>query len=119
MPRYALDTNVFIDAFADSAFDSALRTFLERAAPLTHLNAVVIQELRAGARSEAQASALQNAVFDVFARRGRVFGPSPDAFKECGRVLAALWREDGVPFATGRGPSSTTSSWLPPVANRA
>ena len=98
MPKYTLDTNVFIDAFGDSAFETALRSFLERAAPLTHLNAVVIQELRAGARSEAQAAALQDAVFDVFERRGRGFGPSPDAFKECGRVLATLWREDGVPF---------------------
>lgn len=98
MPKYTLDTNIFIDAFASPTGDVALGAFLERAAPMTHLNAVVVQELRAGARTDAQATALQDAVFDVFERRGRVFGPSPEAFKECGRVLAALWRRDGVPF---------------------
>ena len=98
MPKFTLDTNIFVDAFASPAGDAALNAFLQRAAPLTHLNAVVMQELRAGAGTEAQAAALQDVVFDVFERRRRVFGPSPDAFKECGRVLAALWRQDGVPF---------------------
>ena len=27
-----------------------------------------------------------------------VFGPSPAAFKDCGRILAAMSRKDGVPF---------------------
>jgi predicted nucleic acid-binding protein len=99
MPKYTLDTNVFIDAFATPAADTGLAAFLERAAPLTDLNAVVVQELRAGARTDAQTTALQDGVFDLFERRGRVFGPSPDAFKECGRVLAALWRGDGIRFS--------------------
>jgi predicted nucleic acid-binding protein len=98
VPKFTLDTNIFIDAFADSAADAALDAFLQRAAPLTHLNAVVMQELRAGAVTDAQATALQDLVFDAFECRGRVFGPSPSAFKECGRVLSEMWRRDGVAF---------------------
>jgi predicted nucleic acid-binding protein len=77
---------------------SALNEFLERGAPVTRLHAVVVQELRAGAHTPRQARALESTVFGPFERRGRVFGPSPEAFKECGRVLATLWRKDGVPF---------------------
>jgi predicted nucleic acid-binding protein len=97
-PKYTLDTNLYIDAFANPIAEASVDAFLERAAPQTHLSAVVVQELRAGARTTAQAEALQRMIFAVFERRDRLFGPSPDAFKECGRILAALWRKDGVPF---------------------
>ena len=98
MPKYTIDTNLWIDAFADETAEAALDAFLERAAPLTHLNAVVVQELRAGAGTPSQARTLERDIFRVFEQRGRVYGPSPAAFKECGRILAALWRKDGVPF---------------------
>ena len=98
VPKYTIDTNLWIDAFANEAAEAALDTFLERAASVTHLNAVVVQELRAGAGTPPQARALDAAVFGVFERRGRVFGPSPAALKDCGRILAAMWRKDGVPF---------------------
>lgn len=44
------------------------------------------------------ARALQGGIFDAFERRERIVGPSVAAFKECGRVLAALFRDDGVPY---------------------
>ena len=62
------------------------------------MSAVVMQELRAGAITDAQASALDKGIFEVFERRQRLVAPSVAAFKECGRVLAALFRKDGVPF---------------------
>ena len=98
MPAFTLDTNIFINAFTNDAAEAELAWFLDGAAPVTHLNAVVVQELRAGARTVAQAAALQERVFEAFERRRRVFGPSRGAFKECGRVLAELWHRDGVPF---------------------
>jgi predicted nucleic acid-binding protein len=98
VPKFTIDTNLWIDAFDDEDAEAALDTFLEGAAPRTHLHAVVVQELRAGAYTPAQVRALETAVFGPFERRSRVFGPSPASFKECGRVLAALWRKDGVPF---------------------
>lgn len=98
MAKYTVDTNLWIDAFANEAADAALAAFLEHAAPRTHLHAVVVQELRAGASTPRQVHALESAVFGPFERRNRVFGPSLATFKECGRVLAALWKKDGVPF---------------------
>jgi predicted nucleic acid-binding protein len=48
--KYALDTNLFIDAFRDPTAEAALLRFLEGALPFTFLSAVVMQELAAGAR---------------------------------------------------------------------
>jgi predicted nucleic acid-binding protein len=94
--RYTIDTNLYIDAIRDPAGEEALSKFLVRWAPQTHLNAVVMQELRAGARTAAQVEALESGIFERFERVSRTFGPSIAAFKECGMVLAELWRRDGV-----------------------
>jgi predicted nucleic acid-binding protein len=96
--KYVLDTNIYIDAIRDPEIERALGTFLERNTPMTYMSAVVMQELRAGAVTDAQARALQDGIFGAFERRNRVAGPSPGAFKDCGRILAALFRHDGVPY---------------------
>jgi predicted nucleic acid-binding protein len=96
--KYTIDTNLYIDAVRDPATETALSEFLEQFGPLTYLHAAVIQELRAGARTTAQADALEHGIFVRFERVGRCFSPSVAAFKECGRILVDLWRTDGVPF---------------------
>jgi predicted nucleic acid-binding protein len=96
--KFVLDTNVYIGAIRDADKQAALDAFLERNAPTTYMSAVVVQELRAGAVTEATARALDKGIFGVFERRGRVVAPSVIAFKECGRILAALFRQDGVSF---------------------
>jgi len=96
--KYVLDTNLYIGAIRDPVKEKALDAFLERNAPITYMSAVVVQELRAGAITDALASALEKGIFSVFERRGHVAGPSVAAFKECGRILAALFRRDGVSF---------------------
>lgn len=93
--KYALDTNAFIDAFHDDAAASALDAFLRRALVVTFLSSVVVQELRAGARTRKDALLLQRAIFAPFERRSRVFAPSAAAFKESGRVLAGLAAREG------------------------
>jgi predicted nucleic acid-binding protein len=93
--KFAFDTNVFVDAFRNEAFAAGLSAFLERALPATFLGAVVMQELAAGARTREQVRALEAAVFAPFARRGRVFAPSPGAFRESGRLLAQLAEREG------------------------
>ena len=95
--KFVLDTNVFVDAFRDEAFAEALAAFLERALPATFLNAVVVQELAAGARSRAQIRALESSILRPFERRGRVFAPSALAFRESGRLLAELASREGWP----------------------
>jgi predicted nucleic acid-binding protein len=96
--KYVLDTNLYIGAIRDPDKEADLDAFLERNAPVTYMSAVVMQELRAGAITGASARALDKGIFEVFERRGRVAGPSVPSFKECGRILAALFRQDGVPF---------------------
>jgi predicted nucleic acid-binding protein len=93
--KFALDTNVFVDAFRDETFAAGLSTFLERALPATFLSAVVMQELAAGARTRVQVRELEAAVFTPFERRGRVFAPSIGAFRGSGRLLAQLAEREG------------------------
>ena len=93
--KYALDTNIFIDAFRDPTTEAALLSFLERALPFTFMSAVVMQELAAGARTGEQARELERSVFKPFVRRGRVFGPTTTAFVSSGRLLAAVATREG------------------------
>lgn len=93
--KYALDTNIYINAFRDAIAEGALLRFLERALPFTYLSAVVMQELAAGTRTGAQHHELEQSVFGPFVRRGRVFTPSPDAFVHSGRLIASLAAREG------------------------
>ena len=93
--KYALDTNIFIDAFRDAAAEATLLAFLERALPVTFMSAVVMQELAAGARTREQVRELERSVFKPFERRGRVFAPATAAFVSSGRLLAAVAEREG------------------------
>jgi predicted nucleic acid-binding protein len=93
--KYAFDTNIFIDAFRDKTAEAALLAFLERAAPVTFMSAVVMQELAAGATTRAQARELERSVFSPFERRGRVFAPATAAFVRSGRLVAAVADREG------------------------
>ena len=88
MPQYVLDTNVYIDALRSPDEANALKRFLVVMLPSTWLSAVVMLELRAGARSREQATALEDGLFRAYAKRGRVLVPKAGAFQEAGRVLA-------------------------------
>jgi predicted nucleic acid-binding protein len=93
--KYALDTNIFIDAFRDRTAEAALLAFLERALPVTFMSAVVMQELAAGVRTHEQAREIARSVFNPFERRGRVFAPTTAAFVNSGRLLAAVAEREG------------------------
>jgi predicted nucleic acid-binding protein len=93
--KFALDTNVFVNAFRDEMFAEELAGFLEQALPATFLSAVVVQELAAGARTREQIRALELSILRPFERRGRVFAPSTFAFRESGRLLAELAGREG------------------------
>jgi predicted nucleic acid-binding protein len=93
--KFALDTNIYIDAFRDPAAEAALLRFIERALPFTFLSVVVMQELAAGARTPAQARELERSVFQPFVRRRRVFAPMATAFVRSGRLLAAVAAREG------------------------
>ena len=87
--RFAIDTNLYVDALRTETGKVALDAFHAAFAPFVHLSAVVVQELRAGARDRAAATLDAN-IIAPFERRDRVFAPSYAAWKESGRVLAEL-----------------------------
>lgn len=93
--KYALDTNIFIDAFRDRTAEAALLAFLQRALPVTFMSAIVMQELAAGVRTREQAREMERSVFKPFQRRGRVFAPAIAAFVNSGRLLAAVAEREG------------------------
>ena len=97
--KYTVDTNLFIRAFREPAASAALQLFHTAFAPFEYLTAVVVQELRVGARSATAAAALERNVFGPFERRGRLLVPSYATWKLTGDVLARLASADGFDLA--------------------
>lgn len=89
-PRYALDTNVFIDAMRDPADRARIVDFHARYVANEYLSAVVAMELRAGARTSRAATELERQLLSRFEVRGRTFAPSYAAFVLAGRILSTL-----------------------------
>ncbi|MFN2566657.1 MAG: type II toxin-antitoxin system VapC family toxin [Gemmatimonadaceae bacterium] len=87
--KYTLDTNLYVRAFRDPATNAELQLFHTAFAPFEYLSAIVVQELRAGARG-GQTTDLERHVFAPFERRGRLLTPSYAAWNESGRVLTDL-----------------------------
>jgi len=103
VPKFAIDTNVYVESVRDVRAAEGLKQFLASNLPRTYLLAVVVQELRAGARTDEQVEALESGVFDPFDRRSRVLQPSIGAFKESGRILAELASREGVELSKVKG----------------
>lgn len=103
MTRYVLDTNLYIEANRDSRRAAELTRFVAGTLPSLYLNAVVVQELFAGARTSADAQALEDDVIEPFERVGRLVTPSYRTFKRAGGVLADLVRDGLVLGRTERG----------------
>ena len=89
MPKYALDSNVYISAFRDPSKALELKQFLARTLSFTYFVAPVAQELRAGVQTRAQLTAFRYLI-DPFERRQRLIAPSARGFIEGGRILAEL-----------------------------
>ena len=88
--KYALDTNVFIDAMRNPADRDRIVDFHARHVASEYLSAVVAMELRAGARTPRAATDLERHILSRFEVRGRVFAPTYAAFELAGRILSTL-----------------------------
>jgi predicted nucleic acid-binding protein len=95
VPKYALDSNCYIDAAREPAAREALEAFTAREAPRLYLSAVVAAELRAGCRSSRDLRRLEDLTLAPFVRRGRVLTPSWAAWDALGLTLFQL-REAGT-----------------------
>ena len=94
--KYALDTQLFIDAFRDPIANEVLRRFHRAFAPFEYLSVVVAQELRAGVKRERDRKALERNVLSVFERSGRTFAPSASAWHRSGDLLSHMARNEGL-----------------------
>jgi predicted nucleic acid-binding protein len=94
--KYALDTQLFIDAFRDPAANEALQRFHRAFAPFEYLSVIVAQELRAGVQRTQDRKALERNVLDVFERSGRMFAPSASAWHRSGDLLSDMARKEGL-----------------------
>jgi predicted nucleic acid-binding protein len=93
--KFTVDTNVLVDVLRNPADEEAFGVFLGRFSKLTYLSAVVVLELRAGARTPRQVDLLDREVIGRFERAGRIFAPSVGAFRTAGELLARLAVREG------------------------
>jgi predicted nucleic acid-binding protein len=96
--RYALDTNLYVDAARDPAARAALAGFTEAFAPRLYLAAIVAQELRAGVRPPDERR-IERDVIGPFLRCGRVFAPAFADWMAAGDVMRRLAAAGGPPVA--------------------
>jgi predicted nucleic acid-binding protein len=101
VPRYVLDTNLYVRATRDADWNEALERFVLACTPEIYLHSVVALELLAGATGAALARKTEERFIRPFERRGRVFTPSHAAWKRAAGALARLVGERKVSPGTG------------------
>lgn len=90
MPRYVLDTNLYVRAVRDTRAAEAVVAFYQAFLPVTYLHAVVAQELLAGAVTAEAARRIFDALVLPFERTGRVVTPTWRSWRRSGELVAAL-----------------------------
>ncbi|MBI4614990.1 MAG: type II toxin-antitoxin system VapC family toxin [Planctomycetes bacterium] len=96
MTKYAIDTNLYVDALRNPERAVVFQSHYRKLAPALYMSAVVVEELLAGAVTAARARTLTREVLESFERTGRVVTPSYGAWKRSGNVLASLARREGL-----------------------
>jgi predicted nucleic acid-binding protein len=93
---YALDTQIFINAFRQPSANEALRRFHQAFAAFEYLSVVVAQELRAGVKGRRDRKALGRHVLRIFERNERTFAPTAEAWHRSGDVLSDMAQQEGL-----------------------
>jgi predicted nucleic acid-binding protein len=96
VPRYVVDTNLYIRATRGDASSQALETFFLGFTPEVYLHSVVALEVLAGATNSDLEERTQARFIRPFERRDRVVTPSHGAWQRAAACLAQLVRERKV-----------------------
>jgi predicted nucleic acid-binding protein len=92
VPKYVLDSNLYIQATRENPFNDELEAFFWSAAPYIYLHSVVAGELVAGAFQPD----LERRTFEQFIEphedTGRVITPSHAAWLRAGQIIVKLVR---------------------------
>jgi predicted nucleic acid-binding protein len=92
--KYALDSNLYIEAFRDDDAADSLSFFYRSFAPALYLNAVVLHELIVGSTSPAKVREIQKGVAEPFRRTSRVITPSESAWTTAANAIATMARTE-------------------------
>lgn len=96
MPKYVLDTNLYIRATRDDGWNQALESFFLTCTPEIYLHSVVAMEVLSGATSPELEEVAHERFIRPLERRARVITPSHDAWKRAAAALAQLLGERKV-----------------------
>ncbi len=103
MPKYVLDTNVYVRATRDDVWSKALERFYRSFTPFVWLHSVVAAELLAGSVRPELERKTKDHLIRPFEATGRVVTPSHATWKSAGRVVARLVAEKRLsPNGIGR-----------------
>lgn len=92
MPKYVIDTNLYIEAARSGGVADALNAFQTRSLPSIYLHSVVAQELLAGAVRPDQGRRIRAEFVRPFEAVGRVLTPTHRSWKRAGEIIARLVR---------------------------
>jgi predicted nucleic acid-binding protein len=96
VPKYVLDTNLYIRATRDNVWHAELEAFVWSHAPDLHLHSVVAGELLAGALDSGLKRKTEERFIAPFEAVGRVITPGHGAWKRAGDIVAGLVRAKHV-----------------------
>jgi len=92
MPKYILDTGLYIRATREDPWNQALEEFAWNFAPFIYLHSTVAHELLAGALSTVLERRTQEQFISPFETTRRVITPTHRTWRQAGLVVAQLVR---------------------------
>ena len=103
MPKYVLDTNIYIYATRDAKWTDELKAFYSSHAPSIYMHSVVAGELLTGAIHPTLERFTQERLIEPFEASGRIITPGHGAWKRMGLIVARLARKKKLnPSGIGR-----------------
>lgn len=93
MPKYVLDTNLYIFATRNEDWNRSLEAFYWSFAPFVYLHSVVASELLAGSIRSNLEQKTKARFIQPFESVGRVITPAHGTWKRAGRMIARLVRD--------------------------
>jgi predicted nucleic acid-binding protein len=90
MPKYVVDTNLYIEAVTTDAGNTALAEFQRRFAPFLFQHSTVAREILAGARSEEDYLEYYSDWVTPFEELGRIVTPAHSTWVRAALIIARL-----------------------------
>jgi len=90
VPKYVVDTNLYVEAITTDEGNAALAAFQRRCAPFLFQHSTIAQEILAGARDEADYREYHGDWVAPFEDLGRVITPTHMAWTRAALIVARL-----------------------------